>query len=175
MQLLISLIALFPWLGGQAPQAASHLVALPPTPHQDAIICQNATWEAQNLLAVDGQVVHKKLQPYVLAMFTDAKQDGHTLSVTSAYRTCDQQKSLRIQNCGSSQYDLTLKPINQCTVPTEPAGHSLHNAGLAVDLACSGYGQFEGSPCYQWVRKHGQKYRLFEHKLEPWHWSTTGQ
>lgn len=175
MQLLISLLSLLAPLSGQAPQVAGHLVALPPAPHQDTVICRDAPWETQNLLTIHGQAVHKKLHPYVLAMFADAQQAGHSMSITSAYRTCDLQKSLRIQNCGSSHYDLMLKPISQCSLPTEPPGRSLHNEGLAVDLSCSGYGQFEASPCYQWMQQHGKKYRLFEHKLEPWHWSTTGQ
>ena len=52
---------------------------------------------------------------------------------------------------------------------------SLHNEGLAVDLACNGYGFFESSPCYGWLKTNSTRYHLTEHELEPWHWSTTGK
>jgi LAS superfamily LD-carboxypeptidase LdcB len=156
-------------------RAVEYIRAAPPMPDQSAIICHDAQWEQATLTTVNGAAVHTSLAPFIHQIRNDAQRDGHTLTLTSAYRTCGLQNQLRANSCGTGQYNMTLKPISECAPPTEPAGRSLHNEGLAVDFACQGYSFFAKSPCYQWLKYHAFKYHLLEHELEAWHWSTTGK
>ncbi len=152
-----------------------YVSAMPPAPDQSAITCHDSTWEQQTLVAYSGVRTHTKLRPFLEKMVTDGQKAGVSLAFTSGYRTCGEQASLRAYACGTGEYNMNVKPIKDCHPPTEPAGKSLHNEGLAVDLACSGYGLFETSPCYTWLKANHASYMLFEHELEPWHWSTTGK
>lgn len=165
-------------VGSLAPFAASSLELaknLPPVPDPATITCHNKAWEDTNLLPVNSTRLQTRFAPFVDLAISDAQKDGIYLLVNSGYRTCPEQQKLRISACGVGNYNLYQKPIDLCFPPTEPAGHSMHNEGLAVDFACSGYGLFESSPCYAWMTKNGSKYHLFRHRLEGWHWSTTGQ
>lgn len=174
MEIITPLIALVAAAQVHGAAVTRHVLTLPPTPEKAAITCHDIRWERANLKPVQDQMIHKNLQPYITQLLTDAAQAGHMLSIASAYRNCPTQTNLRVVNCGAGDYNILRKPFNLCTPPTEPAGSSLHNEGLAIDLACSGYALFETSPCYAWLQKQGANYRLKEHRLEPWHWSTTG-
>lgn len=147
---------------------------LPPRPDPSSITCHNNAWRGQALDTVEANFkLNKKLAPFVKQALQDARAKGYDLEFNSTYRSCAEQQSLRIAACGSGDYNLYVKPIDLCLPPTEPAGQSLHNEGLAVDFKCGGYGLFESSPCYSWLKDNGYKYHLYEHRLEPWHWSTT--
>jgi LAS superfamily LD-carboxypeptidase LdcB len=148
---------------------------IPPMPSQTAITCHNAAWEQQTLEQYNGVKTNTALKPLLERMVTDGKKSGVSIAFNSGYRTCTEQASLRAYACGTGDYNMNIKPIKDCHPPTEPAGKSLHNEGLAVDLACNGYGVFESSPCYSWMKANHTRYFLFEHELEPWHWSTTGK
>lgn len=147
---------------------------LPPRPPQSMIQCHNDAWVSKNLVDVSGYKLDKKYSPFVAQALKDSGASGKQLQISSAYRSCEEQKQLRINACGLGDYNLYEKPIDYCLPPTEPAGKSLHNEGLAVDFRCQGYEVFEYSPCLTWLRTNGFKYHLYEHRLEPWHWSTTG-
>lgn len=149
--------------------------SLPPQPDQSTLSCHDTAWEEANLTPVAGGINHKKLSPFVQSAINDAARQGLYLTIASSYRSCDLQTQLRTQACGSGNYNLYQKPSNQCTPPTEPAGHSLHQEGLAVDFACSGYPMFETSPCLSWLRSNAARYHLKSHAIEAWHWSTTGK
>lgn len=147
---------------------------LPPRPDPSSISCHTDTWRDETLATVeDGFKLNKKLAPFVTQALADARAAGKNLQINSSYRSCAEQQSLRIAACGSGDYNQYVKPIDLCLPPTEPAGQSMHNEGLAVDFKCGGYGQFESSPCYTWLKANGYKYHLYEHRLEAWHWSTT--
>lgn len=152
-----------------------YVQSLPPRPEQSAVACRDAAWEKENLAETAGRLLHKKLVPFAAKLITDARTQGAPLNITVAYRSCDHQLSLRKMNCGLGDYNLYQKPSNQCTPPTEPAGKSLHNEGLAVDFNCQGYSLIERSPCLAWLDKNAARYHLFKHPIEPWHWSTTGK
>lgn len=154
--------------------AHTYVETLPPAPAQAAIVCRDATWVAENIISIENVEVHKKLTPFVQQLLEDARAQGVPLQLTNAYRSCAFQQQLRAQNCGLGDFNLYQKPSEQCSPPTEPAGKSLHNEGLAIDFNCLGFTHIEASPCYQWLQNHGAKYYLKEHSLEPWHWSTTG-
>lgn len=158
----------------QAQTVAQYTEKIPPAPSQSTIACRSNTWESANLTHVSGYRVNKKLAPIVKNLLKDSTKDNVALAITSAYRNCSEQTQLRTLACGSGSYNLLQKPIALCTPPTEPAGRSLHNEGLALDLACQGYGDFSVSPCYTWMKKHSTHYFMHEHALEAWHWSTTG-
>lgn len=153
---------------------AGQLSSLPPQPTQNQVECHGPKWENKNLVALEDFQINKTLRPYIKKLLTDSRAAGAAITLNSVYRNCSEQGSLRASACGIGQYNLYIKPIIECTPPTEPAGRSLHNEGLAADLACQGYGLFEYSPCYQWLKTNHQLYQIEEHELEPWHWSTTG-
>lgn len=151
------------------------LQTLPPRPDQSLIECHTAKWESENLTGEKNKAIHIKLAPYINRAVVEASASGNQLLITSAYRSCEQQAQLRANACGVGDYNLYQKPIDLCLPPTEPAGRSLHNEGLAVDFACRGYGYFQSSPCYAWLKQNAENFQLREHQLEPWHWSTTGK
>lgn len=155
--------------------ALQYIRSIPPMPEQSTITCKDQKQEQKQLISTGSHRIHVSLAPLVQQLQLDSQQQGHTLIITSAYRTCELQSQLRAASCGIGEYNMTKKPIKDCSPPTEPPGRSLHNEGLAIDFACQGYSFFQGSPCHQWLRAHGLRYHLQEHELEPWHWSTTGK
>jgi hypothetical protein len=160
-------------LGSYSTSIVSDLKKLPPQPSQDQISCHGRSWKTNNLVDIEVFEINKTLEPYVKKLLIDSRKAGAPIILNSAYRTCKEQGSLRSLACGTGDYNLYIKPIIECAPPTEPAGRSLHNEGLAVDLACQGYGLFQFSPCYSWIKQNHTKYQLQEHSLEAWHWSTT--
>lgn len=175
LKVMLSLMVLSSGLSSYGGAISQVAVDLPPRPTQAMIECHDETWVADNLSTVQGFKLQKKFAPFVDQALSDSEVDGYQLQISSAYRTCPEQKQLRISACGLGDYNLNQKPIDLCLPPTEPAGKSLHNEGLAVDFKCAGYGVFDSSPCLTWLRSNGYKYHLYEHRLEPWHWSTTSQ
>lgn len=162
-------------LTSQAGGIINYAGSIPPKPDQSSIKCHDASWQKTNLVNFNGFELNEKFSLFISRMFEDGKKSGIYFRVNSAYRDCAEQGGLRAAACGLGEYNLYQKPINLCFPPTEPAGKSLHNEGLAVDLACNGYGFFESSPCYGWLKTNSTRYHLTEHELEPWHWSTTGK
>lgn len=152
-----------------------NIVSLPPRPDQAIIECKDSAWENKTLIQTNNKRVHIRLAPFVAEAISEADSKGYQLEITSGYRTCAEQARLRANACGIGDYNLYQKPIDLCLPPTEPAGRSLHNEGLAVDFACRGYGFFQVSPCYAWLKQNAERFQLREHRLEPWHWSTTGK
>lgn len=153
----------------------NYVQALPPVPDQNHIACRDKAWEGENLNTIEGSLLHKKLAPFVKQALVDARAQYVGLNISVGYRTCEHQLSLRKLNCGLGDFNLYQKPSEQCTPPTEPAGRSLHNEGLAIDFYCYGYALFENSPCYPWLKQNAQNYHLYNHAEESWHWSTTGK
>lgn len=175
LKLLLGLIIAANGVSVYGVSKAEVVSVLPPRTDPANVQCHDDAWQNTNLVTVEGSFkLQTKLAPFVKQALADARDDGYNLQINSTYRTCTEQQSLRISACGSGDYNLYIKPIDLCLPPTEPAGKSLHNEGLAVDFKCGGYGLFENSPCYTWLKQNGYMYHLYEHRLEPWHWSTTG-
>jgi LAS superfamily LD-carboxypeptidase LdcB len=160
--------------GALAQNTSSYIETLPPAPHQSSLTCRDDNWASSNITSVEGAKIHRKLAPYVESLLEVARNEGAPLQITVSYRSCALQHQLRALNCGLGDFNLYQKPSEQCSPPTEPAGKSMHNEGLAIDFNCQGYSLIEHSPCYSWLKKHADRYHLKEHALEPWHWSTTG-
>ncbi len=169
------LIAASAVVAGSAQAVLSNAPLLPPAPDQTYVQCHDSNWENSHLVSVAGSNVHAKLAPFVAKLLNTASTEGVPMAITVAYRSCEYQLMLRGANCGLGDYNLYQKPSNLCSPPTEPAGKSLHNEGVAIDFACNGYMLFEYSPCYTWLQGHGHEYHLKNHALEAWHWSTTGK
>ncbi len=174
MAWVAQIVAVISIIAGQVQGVAQYVAALPPAPDQSQLACRDLAWEAQNLVPVTGSRIHKELAPLATNLITEARTEGIGMSIAVAYRNCDFQLQLRSMNCGTGDYNLYQKPSNLCTPPTEPAGKSMHNEGLAIDFTCDGYSLFEYSPCLTWLKQHADKYHLFNHSIEAWHWSTTG-
>jgi LAS superfamily LD-carboxypeptidase LdcB len=152
------------------------LTKQPPQPTQDQVTCYSEDWQKQNLTTVDTEKISKKLAPYINKLLADSKSTGYTFTTTSGFRTCAYQEELRSFACsGTDEFSLRQKDPETCSPPTEPAGRSLHNEGLAIDFGCQGYNIFAFSPCYNWLVKEAYKYQLKNRPGEPWHWSTTGR
>lgn len=171
----IRLVAASGVIFSQTQGVVSYVQTLPPAPDQTQIMCRSAAWEDENLAVIESARVHKKLLPFVQKALIDARAERVNLQISIAYRTCDHQLQLRKMNCGLGNFNIYQKPSEQCTPPTEPAGKSLHNEGLALDFYCYGYALFENSPCLTWLKNNASTYHLYNHELEAWHWSTTGK
>jgi len=60
--------------------------------------------------------------------------------------------------------------------PASPPGRSMHEWGLALDIACAGRSWSASSGwCRQWVQDNAATYGFAVHAREAWHWSTTGR
>ena len=67
-------------------------------------------------------------------LIAEAAQLGVTVTLSSGFRTREQQIALRRAHCGTSQYDIYDKPSSQCSPPTARPGTSMHEVGWAVDF-----------------------------------------
>ena len=91
-----------------------------------------------------------------------AEVDKITLKINSAYRTLQDQKRVRAQNCTSS---------GVCSPPTAPAGTSNHGFGIAVDFANKNRSKLrENMPEYRWLAVNGPKFGFRRIRSEAWHW-----
>ncbi|MEE1043605.1 MAG: D-alanyl-D-alanine carboxypeptidase family protein [Clostridia bacterium] len=110
-------------------------------------------------------------------MADDAKKDGLTMKVVSAYRTEDYQKNLynnKVRTTGK---------VNADNYSARP-GFSEHQTGLAVDIS-STKGVFEYTPEFKWLQKHAHEYGyilrypkgkewITGYSYEPWHYRYVG-
>ena len=117
------------------------------------------------------------------SMYQDAKKEGLTLVVNSAYRSYEDQQKI---------YDEYFRIYDEVTAASLVAvpGTSEHQLGLSVDLTSQSvidgqYGVFGSTPEYQWVIKNAYKYgfilRYPSDKIditgianEPWHYRYVG-
>lgn len=124
----------------------------------------------------DGTQVNKAIYLQTGLILNDAQLAGLKLKVISSYRTCQQQVELRKVNCETIKAEeIFTKPASECKVPTEIPGESLHNQGLALDLACEDNPNFQESSCYSWMQQNAIKYGFKQHPSEAWHWSASGK
>ncbi len=128
----------------------------------------------------------------LVQMLSDAKVQGYSYWIASAYRSYEKQQSLVDEDVNAfvSQgmpYETALKEVYKETMP---AGCSEHQTGLALDILCSGNTSMDVSqmdePGNQWLCKNCYKYgfilRYPENKsavtginFEPWHFRYVGK
>ena len=122
--------------------------------------------------------MRKEAAAAIEQMFADAKKDGLTLMVSSAFRSYDYQEGL---------YNTYVKQQGQAVADSQSArpGHSEHQTGWAVDVEpssrkCEVEECFATTPEGKWVAENAYKYgfviRYHEGKqdttgyiYEPWH------
>jgi len=132
--------------------------------------CQSNSLHTFDLLEIEGQKVNKLIYLQTKAILQDSRAAGARMELTSVFRSCYEQTQLRQSNCAN----LSVLAVN-CNPPTEKAGESLHNYGMAVDFKCSDSAIFGQSSCYTWLKNNAAKYKFQQRDEEPWHWSFTGK
>ncbi len=123
---------------------------------------------------VGGFIVARSIGDQLGRMLAAAQGAGLSLG-GSGYRDVNVQIDLRRQHCGTTDYDIWLKPASQCSPPTAIPGRSMHEKGLAIDLTCSGgLIRDRASPCFAWLAANAAGFGFYNLPSEPWHWSTNG-
>ena len=117
--------------------------------------------------------------PHVLHMMDQAKTDGVTLYIESAYRSFNTQEVLK------ERYRFTYGAgtANQFSADQ---GYSEHQLGTTVDFITTGTGGlldgFDRTPAYSWLVAHAYQYGFVlsypknnvYYTFEPWHWRFVG-
>lgn len=133
--------------------------------------CQSGPVRQFDLWDIEGHKVNKLLYFQAKDILYKARKEGRPIGLTSTFRPCAEQRSLRAANCGGD----TSLPAESCNPPTEKPGESLHNYGMAIDFKCADSPIFEKSSCYTWLKENASRYKLQQRAEEPWHWSLTGR
>ncbi|MEK7612993.1 MAG: M15 family metallopeptidase [Patescibacteria group bacterium] len=123
--------------------------------------------------------INADVQPYLERMLNKAQDDDVELFVKSAYRSFNEQTSLK------SSYTVTYGAgsANQFSADQ---GYSEHQLGTAVDFISKGQGGalagFDKTAAYQWMLAHAHEYGFIlsypenngYYIFEPWHWRFVG-
>jgi zinc D-Ala-D-Ala carboxypeptidase len=134
-----------------------------------------------DLVSIDGFLLSAKAAPHMNDMFAAASAAGLPLSLTSTYRSFDDQVATYsgwAQSNGSTQL--------ADTVSARP-GYSEHQTGLAADLKAGGCALecFATTPQYAWLQTHAADYGFVQryyagsetitgYSAEPWHYRYVG-
>ena len=115
--------------------------------------------------------VHKDIEEQTRGLYELAFSQGINLGGWG-YRGTDRQIELRRAHCGSSNYDIWLKPSGQCSPPTARPGFSKHEQGRAIDFQWNGgsIGPRSGTP-FRWLAANAPQFGFVNLPSEPWHWS----
>jgi hypothetical protein len=133
-----------------------------------------AVVDAADIVVVRGIPIHRSIADELDAMLASAAADGVTIS-GSGYRNSRRQIELRVQNCGSSPFDIYQRSPAECAPPTARPGTSMHERGLAVDLTSGGRAiTSRADPAFVWLAANAGRFGFRNLPSEPWHWSTTG-
>ena len=134
----------------------------------------------ENLVEIDGKLVHKDLATAFKKMQANAKADDVNLNIVSAYRSTEYQKT--IFPCKFKNNNPTEKEFVARLKYSAPAGFSEHHTGLAIDIN-SLEEDFADTKEYKWLVEHAKDYD-FEMSFpqnnkqglgfEPWHWRFVG-
>ncbi len=122
--------------------------------------------------------LQSQTMPFFTDMVKDAKDDGVDLYVVSAFRSFEEQKSLK------SSYSVTYG--TGANAFSADQGYSEHQLGTTIDFTTTGINGsltgFDATPAYTWLKKNAYKYG-FElsypkgnqyYVYEPWHWRFVG-
>lgn len=127
----------------------------------------------------ESEYIHEKVAPFLEDMIAEAKEDGIELLVVSAYRSFDEQKSLK--SAYSVQYGSGANAFSA------DQGYSEHQLGTTIDLTTVSVGGglvgFEKTDAYAWLLKYAYRYgfvlsypeRNGYYIFEPWHWRFVGE
>lgn len=124
------------------------------------------------------EFIHGKVEPFLEDMLEDAFDDGIEIWITSAYRSFDEQASLK------GEYNVTYG--EGANTFSADQGYSEHQLGTTVDLITRGLGGelqgFELTPAYEWLLGNAHTYGFVlsypkdngYYVFEPWHWRFVG-
>lgn len=118
--------------------------------------------------------------PYLQKLLTAAKADGVMLYVKSAYRSFDEQQTLK------STYTVIYGAGTANSFSAEQ-GYSEHQLGTTADFVTGGFGgaltgAFDGTATFSWLMQNAHRFG-FElsypkgntyYTYEPWHWRFVG-
>jgi D-alanyl-D-alanine carboxypeptidase len=129
--------------------------------------CSKSEWSLGAKEIKRGKVRPKALVPKMSSRFKAAKlaakKNGHTLNMTSGFRSYARQKYL---------YERAIKRHGSAAAASKwvlPPGKSNHPWGIAIDINY-GSGGTKGKKAAAWLEKNGYKYGLCRrYKNEWWH------
>ena len=125
------------------------------------------------------EIIHSLVWPYLRGLLETAKAGGITLFVKSAYRSFDEQKSVK------SSYSVIYGKGNASQFSADQ-GYSEHQLGTTVDFITTGlngnFAGFEKTQAYAWMQNNAYKYGFIlsypenntYYSFEPWHWRYVG-
>lgn len=125
------------------------------------------------------QYLHAQVMPFFEHMMEEAAEDGIELFVASAYRSFDQQTSLK------SAYKVTYG--SGANAFSADQGYSEHQLGTAIDFTTTGINGgldgFEQTEAYAWLTKNAHRFGFAlsyppnnaYYIFEPWHWRFVGE
>lgn len=157
----------------ETPAGATEPPPKPPVPPGSWPVPPRPSGDPQ-LATTHGITVAASIVDQLGSMLDAAAAAG--LEITgSGWRSYDSQVALRRQNCGPTSYDIYYRPSSECSPPTARPGYSMHEEGLAVDLAVGGRAiTSHDDPAWQWLNANAKDYGFANLESEPWHWSTNG-
>ncbi|MEM9608553.1 MAG: M15 family metallopeptidase [Actinomycetota bacterium] len=124
---------------------------------------------------VRGFRVHVDVAEDVEAMVAAAEEDGYSFG-GGGWRDGATQIELRRAHCGPSEYDIYVRPSNECRPPTARPRASMHERGLALDITNNGVLiTRRDDPAYLWLFENAADYGFYNLPSEPWHWSINGR
>ncbi len=145
------------------------------TPSELKLIDSEFVYQDQEVKEIHGQV-----KPFLEDMLEAAEDDGFDLRVISAYRSFDEQSSLK------DHYTVTYGAgtANQFSADQ---GYSEHQLGTTVDfttarLGVDNYTSFDQTEAYEWLLDNAHRYGFIlsypednqYYIFEPWHWRFVG-
>lgn len=122
---------------------------------------------------------NSKVWPFLNNLLSTAKADGIDIKIVSAYRSFDEQSSLKssyrmVYGTGANKF-------------SADQGYSEHQLGTTVDFTTSTVGAsftgFEDTPAYKWLLANAYAYGFIlsyppdnkYYQYEPWHWRFVGR
>jgi len=124
--------------------------------------------------------IHEGVWPHLLRLLTQSKLDGIDLYVFSAFRSFEEQKSLK----GQYQVTYGTGTANQFSADQ---GYSEHQLGTTLDFMTTGLNgvlsnAFDKTKAYEWLTNNAYKYGFTMsypknnayYVYEPWHWRFVG-
>ncbi len=119
------------------------------------------------------------IEPFLVDMLEDATDDGINLRVISAFRSFEEQMSLK--SAYVTQYG---SGANQFSADQ---GYSEHQLGTTLDFGTpevtGAYMSFESTTAFEWLQNNAHKYGFIlsypkgnsYYQYEPWHWRFVGR
>lgn len=132
-----------------------------------------------------------KMADYMIQMIEDAKKDGISLMICSAYRSVEKQRNnfnaqvTEYESKGLTHDEAVAKTAESIAIP----GYSEHHTGLCADIVTESYTNldsgFENTDAFRWLNDNAWKYGFIlrypkdkqditEIIYEPWHYRYVG-